>query len=186
MQIYVTLTGRDNALPRKLADAEIHFDEGPLNGLRLIGFSLEKGSGDGDLVVKMPARVYTIAGERREYALVQALAGPATTGALESEIVAAYGDAVKAKDAAARNAEHGPARSPAVRKAVETLVSDLGIVDALLCVANECLNRASAAELRGDAAKCGGWRRAAMRVGHAARELEGSDADQRNPKPQEG
>ena len=65
MQIHVTLAGSDNALPQKLADAEIHFGDGPLKGLRLIGFSVEKGRKDGEVAVKLPARVYTVAGERR-------------------------------------------------------------------------------------------------------------------------
>ena len=182
MQIHVTLAGSDNALPQKLADAEIHFGNGPLKGLRLIGFSVEKGRKDGEIAVKLPARVYTVAGERREYSLVQALAA-GTTAELEREILAAYGEAVKTADATARNAARGPARSPAVRKAVEELVDGLGIVDALLCVANECLERASGAKRQGDTRKEAGWRRAAMQIGHTAQELEGSDADQRAAKP---
>ena len=55
----------------KLADAELHFGEGPLAGLKLIGFSIwERRSGAGRNVT-FPARQYSVNGERRSFALLR-------------------------------------------------------------------------------------------------------------------
>ena len=55
----------------KLADAELHFVEGPLGGLKLIGFSVwERRSPSGRRNVTFPARTYSVNGERRSYALL--------------------------------------------------------------------------------------------------------------------
>lgn len=57
--------------PGKLADAELHFNEGPLNGLKLIGFGIwERRNGSGRNVT-MPSRQYSINGERRSFALLR-------------------------------------------------------------------------------------------------------------------
>jgi hypothetical protein len=57
--------------PGKLADAELHFDEGPLAGLTLIGFAIwERRSGNGRNVT-FPARQYSVNGERRSFALLR-------------------------------------------------------------------------------------------------------------------
>ena len=50
--------------PSKLADAELHFTEGVLEGLKLIGFAVrERRSGSGRNVT-FPARQYAVNGER--------------------------------------------------------------------------------------------------------------------------
>jgi hypothetical protein len=55
----------------KLADAEIHFTSGPLEGLKLIGFGVwERRSGNGRKVT-FPARQYSVNGERRSFALLR-------------------------------------------------------------------------------------------------------------------
>lgn len=57
--------------PGKLADAELHFTEGPLAGLKLIGFGLwERRNGAGRNVT-FPARQYSVNGERRSFALLR-------------------------------------------------------------------------------------------------------------------
>lgn len=57
--------------PGKLADAELHFTEGPLAGLKLIGFGIwERRSGTGRNVT-FPARQYVVNGERRAFALLR-------------------------------------------------------------------------------------------------------------------
>src|SRR5713101_6272594 len=57
--------------PGKLADAEIHFADGPLEGLKLIGFGIwERRSGSGRNVT-FPARQYNVNGERRSFALLR-------------------------------------------------------------------------------------------------------------------
>jgi hypothetical protein len=57
--------------PGKLADAELHFTDGPLEGLKLIGFAIwERRSGSGRNVT-FPARQYSVNGERRSFALLR-------------------------------------------------------------------------------------------------------------------
>jgi hypothetical protein len=54
----------------KLADAELHFSGGPLDGLKLIGFAVwERKSGGRN--VTFPARAYSVNGERRSFALLR-------------------------------------------------------------------------------------------------------------------
>lgn len=57
--------------PGKLAEAELHFTDGPLEGLKLIGFAVwERRSGNGRNVT-FPARQYSVNGERRTFALLR-------------------------------------------------------------------------------------------------------------------
>jgi len=42
-----------------LADAEIHFTEGPLEGLKLIGFAVWETRGGGKRNITFPARQYS-------------------------------------------------------------------------------------------------------------------------------
>ncbi len=71
----VKITPNDKGSPAgKLADAELHFDDGPLAGLKLLGFAVwERRSGTGRNVT-FPARQYSVNGERRSYALLRPLA----------------------------------------------------------------------------------------------------------------
>ena len=55
----------------KLADVELHFSDGPLKGLKLVGFALwERRNGNG-YNVTFPARQYSVNGERRSFALLR-------------------------------------------------------------------------------------------------------------------
>ncbi len=67
-----------NIPPGKLADAEVHFTDGIMEGLKLIGFSIwERRSGTGRNVT-FPARQYSVNGDRRSFALLRPVAGDAT------------------------------------------------------------------------------------------------------------
>jgi hypothetical protein len=67
-----------NTLPGKLAEAELHFTEGPLEGLKLIGFTVwERRTGNGRNVT-FPSRSYSVNGERRSFALLRPTTGDAT------------------------------------------------------------------------------------------------------------
>ena len=57
--------------PGKLADAELHFTDGPLDGLKLIGFGIWERRTGGGRNVTFPARQYSINGERRSFALLR-------------------------------------------------------------------------------------------------------------------
>ena len=70
MTIKITPNDRGNP-PGKLADAELHFTEGPLDGLKLIGFSIWERRTGGGRNVTFPARQYAVNGERRSFALLR-------------------------------------------------------------------------------------------------------------------
>ena len=74
----------------KLADAELHFDSGPLAGLKLIGFGVWEGKRGGRNVT-FPARTYSVNGERRSYSLLRPSADGGSQEALRARILEAYG-----------------------------------------------------------------------------------------------
>jgi hypothetical protein len=53
--------------PGKLADAELHFNDGVLAGLKLIGFAVWERRSGGGWNVTFPARQYSVNGERRSF-----------------------------------------------------------------------------------------------------------------------
>ena len=55
MTIKITPNDKGNP-PGKLADAELHFSDGPLEGLKLIGFSIWERRGGSGRNVTFPAR----------------------------------------------------------------------------------------------------------------------------------
>ena len=73
----------------KLADAELHFSGGPLDGLKLVGFSVwERKQGGRNVTV--PARQYSVNGERRSYALLRPVADMVAQDRLRDIILEAY------------------------------------------------------------------------------------------------
>ena len=73
----------------KLADAELHFTGGPLDGLRLIGFAVwERRAGGRN--VTFPARQYTVNGERRSYALLRPIVDGGSQEKLRDVILEAF------------------------------------------------------------------------------------------------
>ena len=77
-------------LPGKLADAELHFTDGLLEGMKLIGFGIWERRGGGGRNVTFPARQYAVNGERRSYALLRPQADVAETEPVCDAILAAY------------------------------------------------------------------------------------------------
>jgi sporulation protein YlmC with PRC-barrel domain len=75
----------------KLADAELYFTDGPLIGLKLIGFTIwARRSGEGRNVI-FPARQVTVNGERHSFALLRpSLDG--TIDGIRDLILSAYTD----------------------------------------------------------------------------------------------
>jgi hypothetical protein len=74
----------------KLADAELHFESGPLEGLKLIGFTVwERRTGDGRNVT-FPARSYSVSGERRSFALLRPVADNTAQNRLRDLVLKAY------------------------------------------------------------------------------------------------
>ena len=77
MVVRITPTDKSNP-PGKLADAEVHFTEGALEGLKLIGFAVWERRTGGGRNVTFPARQYSVNGERRTFALLRPANGDAT------------------------------------------------------------------------------------------------------------
>ena len=76
--------------PGKLADAELHFTEGVLEGLKLIGFAVwERKSGNGRNVT-FPARQYSVNGERRSFSLLRPTADAAAQDRIRDLVLEAY------------------------------------------------------------------------------------------------
>ncbi len=89
MTVRITPNDRGNP-PGKLADAELHFEEGPLAGLKLIGFTVWERRGGNGRNVTFPARSYSVNGERRSFALLRPILDAAAQNALRDLILAAY------------------------------------------------------------------------------------------------
>jgi len=88
MTVKFTANDRGNP-PGKLADAELQFSGGPLDGLKLIGFAVwERKSGGRN--VTFPARQYSVNGERRSFALLRPLVDTAAQNRLRDLILESY------------------------------------------------------------------------------------------------
>ena len=77
--------------PGKVADAELHFSDGPLEGLKLIGFSIweRRGTGGG-YNVTFPARSYSVNGDRRNFALLRPIVDATAQNKIRELILQAY------------------------------------------------------------------------------------------------
>src|SRR5207253_7646860 len=75
MSLTVKITPNEKGNPPgKLADAELHFIDGELDGLKLIGFSIWERRGGNGRNVTFPARQFTVNGDRRSFALLRPIA----------------------------------------------------------------------------------------------------------------
>ena len=89
----VKITPNDKGHPAgKLGDAELHFTEGPLSGLKLIGFSVWERHGGSGRNVTFPARQYRVNGERRSFALLRPIVDTTAQGKLRELILDAYAE----------------------------------------------------------------------------------------------
>jgi hypothetical protein len=90
----IKITPNDKGNPAgKLAEAELHFTEGSLEGLKLVGFAIWERRGGNGRNVTFPARSYTVNGDRRSFALLRPTASN-TTGQdrLRELILEAYSE----------------------------------------------------------------------------------------------
>ncbi len=89
------LAADPHSAPGKLADAEIHFDGGELDGLKLVGFAVwQKRDGKGQNV-SFPSRPFTVHGERRSFSLLRWIVNRNAQERLESIVIQAYSDHVR-------------------------------------------------------------------------------------------
>jgi hypothetical protein len=86
--------------PGKLADAELHFSDGVLDGLKLIGFSVWERRGGGGRNVTFPARQYAVNGERRSFALLRPLTNTTGQDRVRELVLQAYAEYDEAVDEA--------------------------------------------------------------------------------------
>ena len=87
----------------KLAEAEIHFTEGPLAGLKLIGFSIWERRGGTGRNVTFPARQYSVNGERRTFALLRPAGDTEAHNRIRDLICEAYDEYAATSYGAAAN-----------------------------------------------------------------------------------
>ena len=89
----VKITPNDRGTPPgKLADAELHFTDGELGGLKLIGFSVWERRGGGGRNVTFPARQYAVNGERRSFALLRPITDTSAQERVRALVLQAYAE----------------------------------------------------------------------------------------------
>ena len=91
MIVKITANEKGNP-PGKLADAELHFNEGVLDGLKLIGFSVWERRTGGGRNVTFPARTYSVNGERRSFALLRPIGDADAQNRIREVILEAYAE----------------------------------------------------------------------------------------------
>jgi hypothetical protein len=90
MVVKITPNEKGNP-PGKLADAELHFTDGVLEGLKLIGFGIWERRGGGRNVT-FPARQYSVNGERRSFALLRPIVDSTAQERLRDLILQAFAE----------------------------------------------------------------------------------------------
>ena len=78
--------------PGKLADAELHFTDGVLDGLKLIGFAVWERRGGNGRNVTFPARQYSVNGERRSFALLRPIVDGTAQDRIRTRILDAFAE----------------------------------------------------------------------------------------------
>ena len=91
MNIEVKILRNEQGKPAgKLADAEIHFIDGELAGLKLVGFSIwERRDGNG-ISVTFPARQFFFHGDKRNFALLRGITNPNAQNRARDLVLRAY------------------------------------------------------------------------------------------------
>ena len=107
MRIVVKITPNDRGNPPgKLADAELHFTDGELEGLKLIGFSVWERRGGNGRNVTFPARQYAVNGERRSFARCAPIADTSAQNRVRALVVDARGHSLLPLPLALAGNEH--------------------------------------------------------------------------------
>jgi hypothetical protein len=73
----VQFVNKDNGPERLVCEAELLFDEEPLSGMKLVGFSLWK-SPEGEVYVTFPSRAFGAGNERRYFDYLRSTEGSAS------------------------------------------------------------------------------------------------------------
>jgi hypothetical protein len=91
-----------NAPLGKLADAEVHFIGGDLDGLKLLGFGIWRGRDGTREHVSLPSRPFIVNGDRRSFELLRGIDDPSAQDRLRDLVLQAYLDAPPRPDSSAR------------------------------------------------------------------------------------
>ena len=91
MIVKITPNEKSNP-PGKLAEAELHFTDGTLEGLKLIGFSVWERRTGGGRNVTFPARQYSVNGERRSFSLLRPIADATSQDRVREALLQAYSE----------------------------------------------------------------------------------------------
>jgi hypothetical protein len=87
----VKITPNDRGTPpSKLADAELHFTGGELDGLKLVGFSVWERRGGHGRSVSFPGRQYRVGDERRSFALLRPVGDVSAQERVRDLVLEAY------------------------------------------------------------------------------------------------
>ena len=86
------LPADDRAPAGKLADIELHFTAGALEGLKLLGFTVWEGHGDKGPSMSLPSRHYVVNGERRSFNLLRPSGEIPAQDGLRDTLLAAFAD----------------------------------------------------------------------------------------------
>ena len=89
MVVKITPNDKGNP-PGKLADAELHFNDGELDGMKLIGFAIWERRSGGGRNVTFPARTYSVNGERRSFSLLRPIADATAQDRIRELVLEAY------------------------------------------------------------------------------------------------
>jgi hypothetical protein len=81
-----------HAAAGKLADAELHFTGGELDGLKLIGFAVWQRRDGRGCDVTFPSREFMVAGRRRRFSLLRAIADPTAQQRVRELVLQAYAE----------------------------------------------------------------------------------------------
>lgn len=74
----------------KLAEAELHFTDGPLAGMKLVGFAVWARKDGTGRNVTFPSRQYMVNGDRRSFALLRAVSDNTPQERVRDLILQAY------------------------------------------------------------------------------------------------
>src|SRR4029077_14052410 len=99
MVVKITPNDKGNP-PGKLADAELHFTDGELEGLKLIGFSVWERRGGTGRNVTFPARQYAVNGERRSFALLRPISDTSAQERIRQLVLEAFAEYEERAEAA--------------------------------------------------------------------------------------
>jgi hypothetical protein len=87
--VHIVRNGK-NTPQDKLADAELQFIGGELDGLKLLGFGIWQQRNGTGRNVTFPARPFIVNGERRNFALIRAVVDRTAEDRLRQLVLEAY------------------------------------------------------------------------------------------------